>query len=304
MQQHQLIVWLCLADKLTEGLERVQVLSAQRAARAHPDTSTGLRGPLHAVTRRRRVRPGHPRMRPHTRRMTDNNLTDALALTIETARRAERDLFGGLDDPILERPIREGDWNPKDFQAHLTAWKARQADRFAAMREGRELPPPMEDPEEDALNAELRAARVDWDWPAIVGEADAVADRLILELRQADADVLRATDRLITGTFGNGVLHTLTHVRWLLEAGVPLDRARVAAFEAEALRVVSAAAIPKVARAVGVYDLACYHALSGSPDLASNLLREAFRMDPELVEFSRTDEDLVTIRGDLDGLVG
>ena len=135
-------------------------------------------------------------------------------------------------------------------------------------------------------------------------EADAVAERLIRELRQSDPDMLRASDRLITGTFGNGVLHTLTHVRWLLEAGVPLDRARVAAFEDEALSVVSAAVIPEVARAVGVYDLACYHALSGSPDLAQNLLRDAFRMDPELVEFSRTDEELLSIRGDLDSLVG
>ena len=168
--------------------------------------------------------------------MTDESLADALALTIETARSAERDLFGGLDRATLERPIREGDWNPKDFQAHLTAWKARQADRFAAMREGRETPPPMEDPEEDALNAELRATRIAWDWAAIVVEADAVADRLIDELRRADPDVLRASERLMTGTFGNGVLHTLTHVRWLLEAGVPLDRPRVAVFEDDALR--------------------------------------------------------------------
>lgn len=243
-------------------------------------------------------------MLPHTRRMTDENLTEALALTIETARSAERDLFGGLDGTILERPIREGDWNPKDFQAHLTAWKARQAERFAAMRERRELSPPMENPEEDAVNAELRATRIDWDWAAIVEEADAVADRLIRELRQSDPEMLRASDRLISGTFGNGVLHTLTHVRWLLEAGVPLDRARVAVFEGEALRVVSAAALPEAARAVGVYDVACYHALSGSPNLARTLLRDAFRMDPELIEFGRTDEELLSIRGDLDGLVG
>lgn len=236
--------------------------------------------------------------------MTDDSLTDALALTIETARRAERDLFGGLDGAILERPIRAGDWNPKDFQAHLTAWKARQAERFAAMREGRELPPPMEDQEEDALNAELRATRIDWDWAAIVEEADEVADRLILELRQAEPQALRASDRLMSGTLGNGVLHTLTHVRWLLEAGVPLDRPRVATFEDDVLRVVSAAALPEKARAVGAYDLACHHALGGSPDLARTLLRDAFRMDPELVEFSRTDPDLESIRGDLDGLAG
>jgi hypothetical protein len=235
-------------------------------------------------------------------RMTDETLTDALAATIQTTRAAERDLFGGLDEAVRERPIRAGDWNPKDFQAHLTAWKARQADRFAAVREGRELPPPMDDHEEDALNAELRATRVDWDWAAIVDEADAVAERLADEVRQADPEVLRASERLMSGTFGNGVLHAVTHVRWLLEAGVPLDRARVSAFLDEALQVVSAAAIPEKTRAVGLYDLACYHALSGSPDRARSLLRDAFRLDPDLVEYSHTDEELLTIRTDLDGL--
>jgi hypothetical protein len=235
--------------------------------------------------------------------MTQESLTDALARTIETARSAERDLFGGLDRATLERPIREGDWNPKDFQAHLTAWKARQADRFAAMREGRDTPAPMEDPEEDALNAELRATRIGWDWAAVVVEADAVADRLIDELGRADPDVLGASDRLMTGTFGNGVLHTLTHVRWLLDAGVPLVPTRVAVFEDDALRALDRAAIPKVARATGLYDLACYHVLRGSREMARTMLRDAFRMDPELIEFSRTDEELLAIQADLDGLV-
>jgi DinB superfamily len=236
--------------------------------------------------------------------MTDESLLDALAATIQTTRRAERDLFGGLDDAARERPIRAGDWNPKDFQAHLTAWKARQADRFAAVREGRELPPPMDDQEEDALNAELRATRIDSDWAPIVDEADAVAERLVDEIRQADPEVLRASDRLMSGTFGNGVLHTVTHVRWLLEAGVPLDRTRVSVFEGEALRDISTPAIPDKARAVGLYDLACYHALSGSPDVARSLLRDAFRLDPDLVGYSHTDAELLSIRDDLDGLAG
>jgi hypothetical protein len=236
--------------------------------------------------------------------MTDELLTDALATTIETARSAERDLFGGLDQAVLERPIRPGDWNPKDFQAHLTAWKGRQAERYARRREGLEPLPTIEGEEEDAINAELRLARIDWAWPAIVDEADTVAERLIDEVRQADPDVLRASDRLISGTFGNGVLHTLTHVRWLLEAGVPLDGARLSAFAVAARTVFDAPAIPEKARAVGLSDLGCHHALSGAPDLARTLVREAFRLDPDLVEFGKTDADLVSIREDLDDLAG
>jgi hypothetical protein len=235
--------------------------------------------------------------------MTDA-LNDALARTVETARRAERDLFGPLDATVRERPIRPDDWNPKDFQAHLTAWKGRQADRFAAFREGRELPPPMADEEEDALNAQLRAAKIDFDWDAIVHEADDVTDRLIAEIRQADPEALRASARLVSGTFGNGVLHTLTHIRWLVEAGVPLDMARVSAYAREVREVVSSAAMPERNRAVGLYDVACYHALSGSPEVAKTLLRQAFAFDPELRDFSRTDSDLDSIRDDLEAIAG
>ncbi|MEO8247360.1 MAG: hypothetical protein ABI622_09615 [Chloroflexota bacterium] len=237
--------------------------------------------------------------------MTDahDTLTDDLAATVEATRLAERELFGSLDAATRERPIREGDWNPQDFQAHLTAWKARQADRYAAVREGRQIPAPMESEEEDALNEELRAARAEWAWDALVEEADAVTARLVGEIRQADPATLRASERLIAGTFGNGLLHAITHVRWLLEAGVPLDAPRAAAFAAEATDLVSAAGIPDRDRAIGWYDLACNHALGGRADAARQLLREAFRVSPDLVEFARTDADLASLAGELDDLV-
>jgi hypothetical protein len=234
--------------------------------------------------------------------MPTDLLNEALATTVEATRRAERDLFGALDAVIRERPIRADDWTPKDFQAHLTAWKGRQADRFVDLREGRETPPGLEGEEEDAINAELRATRIDWAWPAIVQEADEVTDRLIGELRRADPAAFRASDRLIPGTFGNGVFHALTHVRWLLEAGVPLDRARVAAFEEEALELSMDEAVPAKVRAVSIYNFACHHALTGSVDVARRLLPEAFRMDPKLVEFSRTDPDLEALYGEIDDL--
>jgi hypothetical protein len=235
--------------------------------------------------------------------MPDQQVGEALAITIETARDAERDLFGALDRTALERPIREGDWNPKDFQAHLTAWKARHAERLARIREGLE-PLPGSGQEEDAINAELRATRVDWPWKALVAEADEAADRLADELRQADPAVLRGPDRLVDLTFGNGLIHTLSHIRWLQEAGVALDPARVARYEADALRLVTAPVLPERSQATETYNLACHHALRGSLDLARQLLRDAFRKDRELLAFSRTDSDLLALRDELDELAG
>ena len=232
--------------------------------------------------------------------MTTDTLTADLAATIEATRRAERELFGALDDAMLHRPIREGDWNPKDFQAHLTAWKSRQADRYAALREGRELPPATE--EEDEVNAAFREARVSWTWEAITAEANQVADRLVEEIRAADPHALRASDRLIGGTFGNGALHTLTHLRWLLEAGVALDAARVHGFADETMSMVRAPSLPDRDKAIGAYDLACFYALAGRPDDARPLLRDAFRLSPDLVAFSKTDVDLVSLVDEVDAL--
>lgn len=233
--------------------------------------------------------------------MTDTLTTD-LAATIEATRLAERELFGALDAATLQRPIREGDWNPKDFQAHLTAWKARQADRYAALREGRELPPPTQ--EEDDMNAAFRAARIEWTWDAVVAEADEVTERLAGEIRAADPAAVRAAERIIGGTFGNGALHTLTHLRWLLEAGVPLDAARVQAFADEARSMVTLPSLPDADRAIGVYDLACFYALTDRTDGARPLLREAFRLSPDLVEYAKTDVDLASIVDELDALAG
>ncbi|HJP88130.1 MAG TPA: hypothetical protein VJ850_03770 [Candidatus Limnocylindrales bacterium] len=236
--------------------------------------------------------------------MPDQTLGEALAITIETARAAERELFGGLDRDAIERPIRSGDWNPKDFQAHLTAWKDRHAERLARIREALEPLARLEGQEEDEINAELRATRLDWSWDALVAEADAVAARLAGELRQADPDVLRGPDRLVDLTFGNGLLHTMSHIRWLLEAGIELDGSRVAQYEADSLRLVEAPALPERNRAAETYNLACHHALRGSLDIARRLLRDAFGTDPELLAFSRTDPDLEALRGELDELGG
>ena len=77
---------------------------------------------------------------------------------------------------------------------------------------------------------------------------------------------------------------------------------RVATYAREVLEVVNAAPIPGPHRAIGLYDLACYHALSASTETAKALLQDAFALDPQLREFSRTDPDLTTVRDDLESL--
>jgi hypothetical protein len=233
--------------------------------------------------------------------MPDRSLADDLVRTLDAMRRAERDVFGALDAAVRDAPLRAGDWSPKDHQAHLTAWKARQADRFAATRSGAEFPDVAED-ETDEINAHLQAARADWSWEAVAREADAVSRRLDEEIRATDPEVILANERLLGGTFGNGPYHAQEHFGWLMDARIGVEVDRVMAFVDEVESAVRDSALPDRDRGAGIYNTACFHARQGQAERAMRLLSEAFRIRPDLVEWARQDSDLLELRDEIDGL--
>ncbi len=233
--------------------------------------------------------------------VTDQVVTKTMADILVTTREAERDVFGALDPAVRDAPMREGDWSPKDHQAHLTMWKARQADRLAAARIGEELPR-IEEHETDAVNAELHATRVDWPWDAIEREADTVSQRLADELTATDPQQLLANPDLVDGTFGNGAFHAQQHFSWLLAAGIGIDPARVLGFGEDIERMVRASALPDRDQAAAIYNTACFMAVNGNPDAARPRLRDAFALRPDLVEWAKEDGDLVALRGEIDAL--
>lgn len=232
--------------------------------------------------------------------MTDA-VIDSLVAFLRTTREAERDVFGSLDPVVRDRPMREGDWSPKDHQAHLTAWKARQANRYAAARRGEEPGQTAED-ETDAINAELQATRADWTWDAIEEEADEVNERLIREISATIPETLARYDRLIGGTFGNGPFHAMQHFGWLEEAGVGADSARIASFIEGLAAVADRGGLADSDTGIALYNIACYHALAGRLDEARPFLRQAFELSPDLLEFSKDDSDLTALRDELEEL--
>jgi hypothetical protein len=231
-----------------------------------------------------------------------DELVAALIAQLQAMRAAERQLFGALDPAIRDRPMRPGDWSPKDHQAHLTAWKARQADRIRTRNLAQ--PPAGADRETDEINAELQALRADWSWERIAAEADDVSRRLEDEIRSAGGQVLLDSKRFVGGIFGNGPFHAATHFGWLVEAGVGMDAAAVEAFMDTEERLLAATSLPDSDRGAGIYNLACAHAVAGRLDRARPLLRDAFRLRPDLAEFAEEDQDLVELRGELSTLAG
>ncbi|MDH4335023.1 MAG: ClbS/DfsB family four-helix bundle protein [Chloroflexota bacterium] len=228
-------------------------------------------------------------------------LVAALIEQLRAMRDAERDVFGSIQPDVRDRPMRPNDWSPKDHQAHLTAWKARQSERIEAAVRGEA--PRSDDRETDEENAELQATRADWPWEAIDREADTVGEQLEAAIRSAGA-ILTESAQLVGQIYGNGAAHALTHFAWLVDARIGVDEDRVAAFFEEHERHLSRAGIPDGERGVGLYNLACAHAVGGRLDRARPLLRIAFRLRPDLGEYAREDPELIELRDELSFLVG
>ena len=89
--------------------------------------------------------------------MTDDQLDGALATTIQTARAAERDLFGALDPAIRERPIREGTGRRRISRRTSRPGRAGMpiASRACASGASLHTTGPSTGAEEDEINAEL-----------------------------------------------------------------------------------------------------------------------------------------------------
>lgn len=232
----------------------------------------------------------------------DDPLIAALLEQLHVMRAAERDIFGSLDPEVRDRPMRPNDWSPKDHQAHLTAWKGIQAGRIRASTRGED--PPFVGTETDEINARLQATRADWSWPDVDAEADEVSKQLDDEIRAAGSARLIESGGLIGGIFGNGAAHATTHFGWLVDAQIGVDQARVSAFVDEQERLLNVEAVPDFDRGVGLYNLACAHALGGRLDRARTLLRIAFPLRPDLAEFAKQDPDLVELREELATLIG
>lgn len=230
----------------------------------------------------------------------DDKLVSALVDQLRAMREAEREIFGSIEPEVRDRPIRPNDWSPKDHQAHLTAWKEIQAERLRALASGDA--PPFTGRETDEINAELQATRAGWAWEAIADEADKVTDELVAEIERAGPPTIRATEGLVGQIFGNGAAHALTHFGWLVQADIGVNAGRVAAFIDEHERQLDAPGLPDSDRGVGLYNLACAHAVAGRLDRARPLLRTAFTLRPDLAEFAKEDPDLVELRDDLSSL--
>ena len=215
------------------------------------------------------------------------------------ARALEREILAALRPGERDAPAVDGGWSAKDIQAHLSAWRHHQAERLAALRDGRP-PPDVPEAETDATNAAIHAERAAWTWERVVADADAATELLIAEIRAAD-DATIVQDRLVGATLGNGPEHDLAHLPAVAVRVQMADRVLELAAAVEAS--VARGGWPPRSAAFARYNLACFHALEGRLDRARQMLRLALPGQPELQEIAPVDDDLVALRAEIPALV-
>jgi tetratricopeptide (TPR) repeat protein len=199
-----------------------------------------------------------------------------------------------------ERVGKANDWSAKDLIAHLAGWKLRMADRMAALARGENKP----DVEGiDAENGLIWSEYCDRSWEEVVHASLVGHRRLIDGLQAMSVNDLHDADRfesqkgqpLWRSVAGSGCTHPMMH---LAEANMKRGQAARAKTMMESLSE-GLAQLDDSPRWVGVvrYNLACYLALAGEKNKAIELLSEALRLHPGLIEWSKQDTDLASLHG-------
>jgi hypothetical protein len=210
------------------------------------------------------------------------------AAFIASLTEAERSANGALDH-----------WSAKDLVAHMTFWRAIVLKRMLAARRG-ETPPGTDNYLE--LNDQAFEANRHRSWAEILDDSERAYNDLVAKVAEMSDEELTDPKRyewlegepLWTNVRGNGYDHPEGHIgQFYIDRG---ERTH----GLEMLREVTETTIrldpsPQT-RGTAIYNLGCFLALNGEAAQAIDLVRESFGLRPDLVEWSKQDSDLNSLR--------
>lgn len=192
-------------------------------------------------------------------------------------------------------------WSAKDHLAHTMYWKERTAERLAAAARG-DSPT---DTGDDFLqineeNFEHHQARP---WADVLADDARIHAALLAGLDALSDDDLTDPARfpwndgqpLLTSALGS-VGHVQEHIAQFLSDRGDLEGAT--AVQEEFVQAVTGSALPSIAHAFALYNLACFYAKTERPARAVDLLSQALRLRPEFTEWSKEDPDFASLHAE------
>ncbi len=201
---------------------------------------------------------------------------------------AERDTKGALDH-----------WSAKDLVAHLTFWRVIIREQLLAVQRG-ETPPSLGNFLE--LNDRTFEANRHRTWAEVLDDSQRAFDALVAKVKEMTDDELtdpqryewRKGEPLWTNVRGNAYDHPETHIaQFYFDRG---DKTRAMGMERALTETITRLDPSPRTRGTAIYNLGCFLALNGEPAQAIALVRESFALRPDLVEWSKQDSDLNSLR--------
>ena len=228
----------------------------------------------------------------------DHSLKATLIHLIEQALREEKALVAELTSAERCAEGTPEDWSAKDTVAHVGEWKARLGRSLDADEPDRQSAPG----EIDAVNAGIFEQNRDLTWSDVLGllcrgSADLVERVQMLSEASLICDHPPGgptSEPIWRRIVGGACIHPLTHISQLR---ISRGQSHLAVCLIETM-VESLAPLGDSPcwRGELLYDLACTCALAGESGRAVDLLAEALRLQPELIDWSRSDPDFAAIR--------
>jgi len=231
--------------------------------------------------------------------MTGSSYKAKLGKLLADVRAKEQTLWDALNDEERNAAGEIDRWAPKDHLAHTTFWTERLVTQLEAATGGE---PPQKIDDFQKTNDEVFEANKDRIWEDVLARAIEVNRQFHTALDAFSEEMLEDTagsegaggPPLWRNVAFTGVYHPIHHV-----ADVYLERGDDEVAQAVQERVAERlAALDESDAWQGTtqYNLACFYALHDKPQQALALLKIALKRAPNLLELSKQDSDLDSLR--------
>jgi rhodanese-related sulfurtransferase len=236
--------------------------------------------------------------------MTDTFGKANILALLHFAREQEQQMVEDLSDEERNASGTPERWSAKDYLANILVWKELQTGKLAAAQRG-ETPPVWRDPQVvHQINSDGFLRFHERSFQEVQDEGTRVFQTFTAQVERLSEEELNDPNHfawldgepLRGETMGNGLWHPCNQIA----AFYLQSERRLAALQLQEglLAAVRRANMPPENLGYVVYNRACFYAINGWPDKALQLLPEALRLRPTLVEWSRHDSDLDGLRAE------
>jgi len=232
--------------------------------------------------------------------VTDEPRKRALLALLERGRREEHAVWDLFTEAEKAASGTFEHWGLKDLVAHISEWKDRDASRLDPANQDMTSEEPTDF---DQANTGIFEAHRHKSWLQVV-DFEARAFSHLVSSVKALSEVVLLDPQAYAWTEGRtpcwiaaftGYSHPQDHLsRFLVERG---DLETAETIQLRIVDVMGSVDDSPRAKGANLYNLACFYALNGMADGAIHNLSLSFPLRPDLVDWSKKDSDLDSLRG-------